>query len=94
MNFFSAKEIHFNQAVQVGYKRSGGLKNEKLPVAEVSQGTLADVLHPLFFIRYRITGFFSRIGFKNSSLIGYSALADEVKIKQKLYKKDTLKLSL
>ena len=29
MNFFSAKKIHFNQAVQVGYKRSGGLKKRK-----------------------------------------------------------------
>jgi hypothetical protein len=46
-----------------------GDKKEKLPVGEVSQGTLADVVHPLFFIRYRITGFFSRIGFKKIVLL-------------------------
>jgi hypothetical protein len=65
------KENTFRKAVLNWIKNdAAGCKKEKLPVAEVSQGTLADVLHPLFFIRYRITGFFSRIGFKNSSLIG------------------------
>jgi hypothetical protein len=37
---------------------------------------------------------FQGLDVKNGSLIGYSARADGVKVKQLLHKKDTLKLSL